>query len=122
MSPTVHTPVKGFTGTVAGIDFTDGVGTTSDEVALSYFERQGYTIDPPEDTGPVFPEGAPVEAWTVKQLTAWAKAHEVDLGGAKSKPEILAVVLDPNTPKTATPGEPLPVVPADPSTDQTDLD
>lgn len=42
----IQTPVKGFTGTVIGVDFKDGVGETDDEAALAYFERQGYDITP----------------------------------------------------------------------------
>jgi len=46
--PKITTPVKGFTGKVAGVAFTDGVGTTKDEAAVSYFTRQGYTVAPTE--------------------------------------------------------------------------
>lgn len=42
----IHTPVKGFTGKVAGVQFTDGVGETTDTAALAYFERHGYDIVP----------------------------------------------------------------------------
>lgn len=48
--PTIHTPVGGFTGTVADVHFKDGTGQTDDPAALAYFARKGYTID-----------GAPVE-------------------------------------------------------------
>lgn len=58
---------------------------------------------PPAD--PEFPEGAPSEDWTVKQLKAWAKVNEVDLGEAKSKPEILAVVAIPPAPNPAPPAD-----------------
>ncbi|WP_449278001.1 hypothetical protein [Leucobacter sp. GX24907] len=40
----IQAPVKGFTGTVAGVSFTNGAGTTDDPRALAYFERQGYSI------------------------------------------------------------------------------
>lgn len=52
----INTPVKGFTGTVAGVQFADGQGETENVAALAYFERQGYTVtaedalpDPPND-------------------------------------------------------------------------
>lgn len=45
MAPKVHTPVKGFTGKVAGVSFADGVGETDHPAALAYFGRHGYTID-----------------------------------------------------------------------------
>lgn len=42
----IQTPVKGFTGTVAGVDFKNGVGESDDEAAIAYFERQGYDVMP----------------------------------------------------------------------------
>ncbi|WP_430600330.1 hypothetical protein [Brevibacterium sp. K72] len=47
------TPVKGYTGTVAGVVFSDGQGRTDDPAALAYFERHGYrlTDEEPEPTG-----------------------------------------------------------------------
>jgi hypothetical protein len=38
------------------------------------------------------PEGDITEKWTVKQLTAYAKAENIDLGDAKAKPDILAKI------------------------------
>lgn len=42
-----------------------------------------------EEVTPEFPEGDPSEAWTAKQLKAFAANAGVDLGDAKTKPEIL---------------------------------
>ncbi|MDN5980121.1 hypothetical protein [Bifidobacterium mongoliense] len=42
MSWTVKTPVRGFTGDVAGVDFQNGVGTCDSDI--SYFQRHGYEI------------------------------------------------------------------------------
>ncbi|WP_437582726.1 hypothetical protein ACSAGD_10695 [Paramicrobacterium sp. CJ85] len=41
----VTAPVKGFTGTVVGVNFADGVGETGDAAQLAYFRRQGYTVE-----------------------------------------------------------------------------
>ena len=41
----INTPVKGFTGTVAGVAFVNGAGESTDEAALAYFVRHGYTVD-----------------------------------------------------------------------------
>jgi len=41
---TVHTPVEGFTGSVAGVEFVDGVGSCDSRVALDYFRRHSYRI------------------------------------------------------------------------------
>lgn len=89
MAPKIHTPVKGFTGTVAGVTFADGTGETNDEGAIAYFERHGYTID---DEPPAFPEGDPTDAWKVDQLKAYAAAHGIDLGAASKKDEIVAAI------------------------------
>ncbi|MDR6868456.1 hypothetical protein J2Y69_003072 [Microbacterium resistens] len=59
MTPVIHTPVAGFTGTVAGVNFADGVGETDDTAALLYFSGAGYDVhdeEPPADI-PVTPEG-----------------------------------------------------------------
>ncbi|GAA6124177.1 hypothetical protein BPY_22850 [Bifidobacterium psychraerophilum] len=42
MSWTVKTPVKGFTGQVAGVVFKDGVGICEGDPA--YFHRHGYEV------------------------------------------------------------------------------
>lgn len=86
----VTTPVKGFTGTVVGVTFVEGVGETDNPAALGYFARRGYTIEAEE--APPFPDGKPAKAWKVDELKAYAARHGVDLGEAKSKDEILAVL------------------------------
>ena len=40
----VRTPVEGFTGISAGVNFTDGVGETDDAAALAYFRTAGYEV------------------------------------------------------------------------------
>ena len=102
----IETPVKGFSGSVAGVTFTNGAGETDDPVALGYFRRRGYTVE--ELAAPPFPDGDPVETWTVPQLVAWAAAHDVDLKDVTKKAEVWAVIADHNTAKTATAGEGLP--------------
>ncbi|WP_048343929.1 Ish1 domain-containing protein, partial [Cellulomonas sp. A375-1] len=95
MAPKIHTPVKGFTGTVAGVTFADGTGETDDEGAIAYFERHGYTID---DEPPAFPDGEPTDAWKVAQLKAYAAAHGIDLGSASNKDEIVKGITDAKAP------------------------
>ncbi|UOQ58560.1 hypothetical protein MUN78_06980 [Leucobacter allii] len=38
------------------------------------------------------PEGDPAESWTGKQLKAYAVKHEINLGKAKSKPDMIAAI------------------------------
>lgn len=40
----VTAPVEDFTGTVVGVQFVDGKGSTDSAPALAYFTRQGYAI------------------------------------------------------------------------------
>jgi len=47
---------------------------------------------PPKHTPAV--ETVPSESWTVAEIEAWADAHGIDLSGAKTKPEKLAVIAD----------------------------
>jgi len=39
-------------------------------------------------------ETVPSEVWTVAEIDAWADAHGIDLTGAKTKAEKLAVIAD----------------------------
>ena len=47
-----------------------------------------------DDNATDVPEGDPAETWTVKQLKAYADAKGIDLGDAKSKPEVFAAVTE----------------------------
>lgn len=67
MAPSVHTPVTDFTGTVAGVNFADGVGETDDESALQYFSAAGYEI---RDVVP--PAGTPLTPEELERVTASA--------------------------------------------------
>lgn len=88
----IHTPVDGFTGTVVGVEFIDGVGETEDAAALAYFERHRYEVTAAPEQVPTFPEGTPTEKWTVDQLKAYASAKEIDLKGVAAKVDILLAV------------------------------
>ena len=90
----VNTPVKGFTGEVAGIAFANGTADVDDPIALGYFERRGYDViyAPSEPTPATIPEGKPSTDWKADQLKAYAEKHKLDLGSAKSKPELVAAI------------------------------
>lgn len=62
----IETPVKDFTGTVAGVTFADGEGETDDPTALAYFKRHGYKVggkqsEKPQGTPETTPETPAVE-------------------------------------------------------------
>jgi len=43
-------------------------------------------------TEPDLPEGEPDDSWKNDQIKAWAAAHDVDLGGATNKGDMLAAI------------------------------
>lgn len=47
---------------------------------------------PAPEPEPEFPEGEPVEAWKGEQLKAYAKAKNIDLGGATNKADMVAAI------------------------------
>lgn len=55
-------------------------------------EGEFIESDGVEDEADSLPDGDPSDEWTVKQLRAYAKAFDVDLGKATSKPDILAAL------------------------------
>lgn len=58
----VSTPVKGFSGVVAGVRFVAGRGETDNPSALAYFRRRGYTLGEPEPEPDPEPVTAPASA------------------------------------------------------------
>ena len=72
MSPKIHTPVKGFTGTVVGVDFKNGEGETEDAAALAYFNRHGYKVEA---------KAKPKEPTEREKLVAEAKELGLDTKG-----------------------------------------
>lgn len=87
----ITTPVKGYTGKVAGVSFVDGEGETTEASAIAYFGRHGYEIEQTEKPVDI-PEGKPSTEWKADQLKAYASEHSIDLGAAKSKPEIVEAI------------------------------
>ncbi|WP_144795701.1 hypothetical protein [Microbacterium paludicola] len=73
MAPAIHTPVKGFTGTVAGVHFVDGVGDTDDPAALLYFSGAGYDV---RGTHDVPPAGTPLTDEELARVTPAEPAPE----------------------------------------------
>jgi hypothetical protein len=56
--PKVTSPVAGFNGTVAGVQFEDGKAETDSAAALAYFARHRYGIGSSKPTPPERPEPA----------------------------------------------------------------
>lgn len=91
----ISAPNAAFTGTVVGVDFVDGVGETTNENALNYFARQGYTIDAEIDVDPeeiTVSEVKPTITATKAELIAYADANSIDITDLTTKAEILAAI------------------------------
>lgn len=76
----VTTPVEGFTGTVAGVSFADGVGETDDANALNYFRRHGYGV------GSKAPVAAGVDVAVQRAVDAAKEEGEQEAKKAPAKP------------------------------------
>ncbi|MCS6578254.1 hypothetical protein [Curtobacterium poinsettiae] len=69
----------------------------SDKISVNGNE---YRLEDAVRLGLVEPKHSPVvetvpsEVWTVAEIDAWADAHGIDLTGAKTKAEKLAVIAD----------------------------
>jgi len=66
---------------------TGSVVNVDDDLAA----RIGATWKPLDGSEEV-PEGTPTESWKVPELRAYAAEHDIDLGDAKKKDEILAAI------------------------------
>jgi hypothetical protein len=76
-----------------GVSHAFGPDETVPDWAVERITNPDVWAEKPEDAdedGDEIPEGDVTEAWTVKQLKAYAKAENIDLGDAKNKAEILA--------------------------------
>jgi hypothetical protein len=69
-----------------------------DAVAAEYRKMLAGETEPiepevsePEEVAPLR-EGSPDGTWKNEEIKAWAEAHEVDLGGATKKADMLAAV------------------------------
>lgn len=110
-------PSKGASIGVAGVPFTDGsavIDTVTQRPVLEFARRHGYHItdasEAPADTGRA-PDGDPAK-WTVAQLRAYAKQHNLDVPSGAVKTDVLALV-------TAHQAEAAPTQPdGDPSGDE----
>ena len=98
---TIKTPVEGFNGIVAGVQFADGVGSTDDEGAIAYFERQGYEVagDVSDDVERKYPLDDPSDKWTKAELLAYAEDRGIQLeADVKTKDQIWAAIKPGGTP------------------------
>lgn len=106
MAPKITAPDAAFTGTISGIEFTAGVGEVDsiDDAARAVLTDHGFTIEATPKVVEI-PDGKPSEEWKADQLKAYAAKHEITLGEAKNKPEIVKAIQDAEAAKAAAGAE-----------------
>lgn len=92
----IHAPNKQYNGVSASVTFVNGVGETDKPELLEWFESHGYEVESVKSENVALKT---IEEMTVPELIIYAKSNEIDLGEAKKKDDILAVILgaNPNT-------------------------
>lgn len=87
----ITAPVSGLNGQgVGGIVFADSVAHTDNEAVIDYCRTSGYTVEDEEPAAESAPKA--VNDMTKDELVAHAETTAIDLGGAKTKADILAVI------------------------------
>lgn len=141
MAAVVETPEPGFTGTVSGVQFTDGRGETNDPGALAYFRRKGYRIDgvvassaPAPQPGPALRRPAPAapdaptdpRQVTTRQVGTPLRDAAVDPRASDFLAPTNAGTANPHGPAVVSPGvhaePPAPIVPGPVSSDPDEQD
>lgn len=79
-----------------GVSHAFGPNDTLPEWAETLITNPGVWAEEPDDESGSdgLPDGDIDETWTVKQLKAYAKAEEIDLGDAKTKTDILSKIAE----------------------------
>lgn len=97
----IFAPNKEYGGISAGIQFSMGVGETSNPHLIEWFKSKGYTVeldaaelelpvpDPEQDD-----EGSDLENMTVEELKAYAEENGIDIGQSTSQKGILKKILE----------------------------
>lgn len=86
----IYAPNEQYNGVSASVAFTNGVGECADPVLIEWFRDHGYTVEA-DETAQQDSE-KPLEKMTVAELEEYATRNDIDLGTAKKKEEILAVI------------------------------
>lgn len=97
----IFAPNKEYGGISAGIQFSMGVGETSNPHLIEWFKSKGYTVeldaaelnlpvpDPDQDDG-----GSDLENMTVEELKFYAEENGIDIGQSTSQKGILKKILE----------------------------
>lgn len=90
----------GFTGKVAGIQFTNGVATADDATdagkrVIALAKRQGWAVSGGINAAvtPTVDEGKPVEDWTTQEMKDYLDANHVEYPSGASDDDLRAAIL-----------------------------
>lgn len=96
---------RNFSGEHMGLVFSQGTAHTEDAFLASRLQSKGYKVTPDESDGgkavsasDEIAEGQEgftpfdLERMTIQQLKEYAEAGDIDLGGARTKAEIVAAI------------------------------
>lgn len=81
----IQSPVKDFSGIVAGTIFTDGVGEASNANALNYFRRHGYICGSVEEVVEVSEPAAEIDEAVVQELVEQEPVAAVKQASSRKK-------------------------------------
>jgi len=77
----IQTPVKGYTGIIAGIPFVNGIGETEDRWVIQWFRRKGYKV--------IEKKKIDYNSLTVKELRRLAKEKGIEEYSDMKKDELI---------------------------------
>lgn len=94
-----HRTNPDFTGTIAGVTFTNGTGTADDTTsagkrAIAFFTRRGWSVGATAETAQTVDQGKPVSKWTKAELAAYLDENHVEYPADADKPALLRAVQD----------------------------
>ncbi|BBI32037.1 hypothetical protein [Cohnella abietis] len=88
----VIAPNNQYNGVSAGVTFIHGSGETSDPSLLDWFREHGYEVEEVQEEIKQPATDKPLDKQTLPELKDYAALHEIDIGEASKKEDILSVI------------------------------
>lgn len=104
----IYTPSEGYTGLIAGVSFTNGIGETDDRWLIQWFQNKGYVIEENQEKEILDDENIgneseelSLEGLKVEELRDLAKGKNIE-GYSRMKKEDLIKALSEHEEEVAT--------------------